>query len=115
MRVRRISEPASQEQIMSFGRNPHVAKAEAAELKASAARDGIAREQAYRDAAHQWERAASRESDAKRKQLYEEKAATLRASADAAHDDAPVDAVDEPVEVELAAEGAAQKKPFELN
>jgi hypothetical protein len=68
---------------MSFGRNPHVAKAEAAEQKAESAKDGIAREQALRDAAHQWDRAAQREKDARRKQLYADKAATLRANADA--------------------------------
>jgi hypothetical protein len=68
---------------MSFGRNPHVAKAEAAEQKAESAKDGIAREQALREAAHQWDRAADREKDARRKQLYADKAATLRVNADA--------------------------------
>lgn len=82
---------------MSFGRNPHVAKAEAAEQKADSARDGIAREQALREAAHQWDRAADRERDGKRKQLYADKAATLRADADAAHD-----AISEPSSVEAA-------------
>jgi hypothetical protein len=82
---------------MSFGRNPHVAKAEAAEQKADSAKDGIARQQALREAAHQWDRAADREKDAKRKQLYAGKAATLRADADAAHD-----AVSEPSTVDAA-------------
>lgn len=69
---------------MSFGRNPHVAKAEAAEQKALDARDGLAREQAFRDAARQWERAAERENDAKRKKLYGDKAEQARANADSA-------------------------------
>jgi len=73
---------------MSFGRNPHVAKAEAAEQKAHAARDGAAREQAWRDAARQWERAADRETDDKRRQQYTDKAEAARATADGA----PLDA-----------------------
>jgi hypothetical protein len=67
---------------MSFGRNPHVAKAEAAELKAQSAKDETAREQAWRDAARQWDRAADRETDDKRRQSYTAKAETARASAD---------------------------------
>jgi hypothetical protein len=55
---------------MSFGKNPHVAKAELAEQKARDARDDIAREQAWLEAARRWDRAAERETDAKRKQLY---------------------------------------------
>ena len=46
---------------MSFGRNPHVAKAEAAELKATSAKDATAREHAWREAGRLWERAADRE------------------------------------------------------
>jgi hypothetical protein len=67
---------------MSFGKNPHVAKAEAAELKARSARDDAAYEQAWRDAARQWDRAADRESDDKRRQLYAEKADAARSQAD---------------------------------
>ena len=55
---------------MSFGKNPHVAKAELAEQKAHDARDDIAREQAWLEAARRWDRAAERETDSKRKQLY---------------------------------------------
>lgn len=66
---------------MSFGRNPHVAKADAAELKAESATDDVAYEQAWREAAHQWERAAGREKDAKRSALYLEKAESARAAA----------------------------------
>jgi len=68
---------------MGFGRNPHVAKAEAAEQKASEATDSGAYEQAWREAGRQWERAADRESDAKRKQTYTANAERARATADA--------------------------------
>ena len=67
---------------MSFGRNPHVTKAEIAEQKALAARDATAREMAWRDAAHQWDRAAAREKDDKRRQLYADNADAARANAD---------------------------------
>jgi hypothetical protein len=65
---------------MSFGKNPHVARAEAAEQKAEAARDDAAREQAWLEAGRQWDRAAEREKDAKRRELYVERAATARAN-----------------------------------
>ncbi len=67
---------------MSFGRNPHPAKAEAAEQKARCARDSAAREQAWRDAARQWDRAADREKDDRRRQHYAGKAVAARACAD---------------------------------
>jgi hypothetical protein len=67
---------------MSIGKNPYVAKAEAAEQKALSARDHIAKEQAFRDAARQWERAADREKDNKRRELYVEKAEQARKQAD---------------------------------
>jgi hypothetical protein len=66
---------------MTFGRNPHVAKAEAEEVKARSAKDQRACELAWREAARQWDRAAAREADAKRRQPYEERAAAARASA----------------------------------
>jgi hypothetical protein len=79
---------------MSFGRNPHVAKAEAAEQKARAAQDATAYEQAWREAARQWERAASREKSDKRRLEYSEKAGAARANADSPsvpiEEDAPV-------------------------
>jgi len=68
---------------MSFGRNPHVAKAEAAELKAASARDASSYERAWRDAGRQWERAAEREADGKRKATYLANAERARATADA--------------------------------
>jgi hypothetical protein len=67
---------------MSFGRNPHVAKAEAAEQKALTAKDAAAYERAWRDAGRLWERAAERETDAKRRTDYLAKAERARASAD---------------------------------
>jgi len=67
---------------MSFGRNPHVAKAEAAELKATSAKDATACEHAWREAGRLWERAADRETDPKRRQQYTTKAERARASAD---------------------------------
>ena len=66
---------------MSFGKNPHVAKAEAAEQKAREARDAMAREQAWLEAARRWERAAERETDAKRRQLYVDKCEQAREQA----------------------------------
>jgi hypothetical protein len=74
---------------MSFGRNPHVAKAEAEELKARSAKDSHAFELAWREAARQWDRAAERETDDKRRQQYEEKAAAARATADGSRNSEP--------------------------
>jgi hypothetical protein len=74
---------------MSFGRNPHVAKAEAAEQKAGDAEDGRSRERAWREAAHLWERAAERETDARRCAQYTARAAAARAKADAPPDEGP--------------------------
>jgi hypothetical protein len=74
---------------MSFGRNPHVAKAEAAEQKARDAQDNAAHELAWREAARQWDRAASREKSDKLKREYTDKAEVARAKADA-----PADAAD---------------------
>lgn len=68
---------------MSFGRNPFVAKAEAAELKAETAKDAIARESAYREAARLWDRAAEREKPGKTRTEYEANAERNRALADA--------------------------------
>lgn len=59
---------------MSFGRNPHLAKAQAAEQKAADASDAATRARAYRDAAHQWDRAAEREPPGKRRVEYEQNA-----------------------------------------
>lgn len=72
---------------MSFGRNPHVAKAEAEEQKAVGARDAKAAELAWREAARQWDRAAGRETDQKRKDDYTAKAEAARTKADGGTDD----------------------------
>ena len=71
---------------MSFGKNPFVAKAQAAEQKAQLARDEAARTLAWREAARLWDRAAEREVSEARKQEYADKAEAARAAADA---DAP--------------------------
>jgi hypothetical protein len=67
---------------MSFGRNPHEAKAEAAEQKAHSAKDSTAREQSWREAARQWDRAAERERDDKRRLQFTQRAEAARATAD---------------------------------
>ena len=63
---------------MSFGRNPYVIKAQAAEEKAAVARDDAAREQALLEAAHEWDRAAEREKPGKRRAEYEAHAERVR-------------------------------------
>jgi hypothetical protein len=67
---------------MSFGRNPHVAKAEAEELKALGARDVRTAERAWREAARHWDRAAARETDPKRRLALLAKVEAARAKAD---------------------------------
>lgn len=67
---------------MSFGRNPHVARARTAEQKAVDAPDDASRERAYRDAAHQWDRAAERETSGKQRSEYERNAIENRRLAD---------------------------------
>lgn len=74
---------------MGFGRNPYVTKAQAAEQKANDAPDESARTRAYRDAAHQWDRATEREPPGKQRAEYERNAARNRELADGA---APADA-----------------------
>lgn len=72
---------------MSFGKNPYVAKAQAAELKAEESLDRGARERARREAAHEWERAAARETPGKRRTLYLESAEKNRSLAENEADD----------------------------
>jgi len=67
---------------MSFGKNPHILKAQTAEQKARDAGDEGARERAWREAAHLWERAAKQEKDGKRRSEYERNAEKARAIAD---------------------------------
>ena len=67
---------------MGFGRNPYVSKAQAAELKAQEAPDVIARARHYHEAAHEWDRAASREKPGKARSEYEAHAVRTRELAD---------------------------------
>ncbi len=55
---------------MSFGKNPYVLKAQAAELLAERARDDASRSRAQREAAHEWDRAADREKPGKKRDEY---------------------------------------------
>ena len=80
---------------MGFGRNPHVARAQAAEQKAIDASDDVARARAHREAAHQWDRAAEREGPGKRRLEYERNAGRNRELADGG---GPVDTPDAPDE-----------------
>ena len=79
---------------MSFGRNPHVAKAEAEEQKARAANDPAACERAWREGARQGDRAAERETDDTRRNEYLERAERARANADASRARDPVPVAD---------------------
>lgn len=81
---------------MSFGRNPHVPKALAAEQKAADALDRPARELAYREAGRQWDRAAERENPGKKRTEYEQNAERNRALADAGDEASEVVAREEP-------------------
>lgn len=85
---------------MSFGRNPHVTKAQAAEQKARDAKDDAARTLAWREAARQWDRAAEREKNDKRRLEYTSAAEEARAQADG-----------EVSDVDAAADGGGQAEP----
>lgn len=63
---------------MGFGRNPYVAKAQVAEQKAEEAADDNTRARHYREAAHEWDRAAEREKPGKVRKEYEAHAVRLR-------------------------------------
>jgi hypothetical protein len=91
---------------MSFGRNVHVAKAEAAEQKALSAKDATAYEHAWREAGRLWERAADRETDPKRRQQYAANAERARATADQPPVDADADGADGAGAAEEAAPAA---------
>ena len=92
---------------MSFGKNPHLPKAQAAEQKAADALDQRARVLAYREAAHQWDRAASRENPGKKRTEYEQHAARNRDLADS--DESAVEEA-----VQAAPPVATPKKPSGL-
>ena len=93
--------------LMSFGRNPYVTKAEAAELKAQAAGDPASSARAWREAGQLWERAADRETNDKRRAVYAENATRARATAD---DPPPAD--DAPAEDPPAADEASAGNPL---
>lgn len=63
---------------MGFGRNPYVAKAQTAEQKAEEAADETSRARLYREAAHEWDRAAEREKPGKARSEYEAHAVRTR-------------------------------------
>jgi hypothetical protein len=93
---------------MGFGKNPHVAKAQAAEQKAQSATDEAARTLAWREAARQWDRAAEREQrsgGAARGQSYLDKAEAARIAADS-DPNAAADA-----EPDTAQEGPSESAP----
>ncbi len=69
---------------VSFGRNPHVAKAQAAEQRAQAAGDEHTASRAYLDAARLWDRAAEREKPGRQRTEYEENATRDRELAEGA-------------------------------
>ena len=73
---------------MSFGRNPHVTKAETAEQKAADASDEGTRRRAHLDAAHLWERAAEREKPGKQRDAHLARAERNRVQADGQDPDA---------------------------
>lgn len=63
---------------MGFNTNPHVAKAVAAEQKATDASDESTRTQAWFDAARLWDRAADREKSEKKASEYRANATRAR-------------------------------------
>jgi hypothetical protein len=67
---------------VSFGRNPYVIRAQAAEQKAANAPDEASRVRACREAAHQWDRAAERERPGRQRAEYEANATKNRSLAD---------------------------------
>lgn len=95
---------------MGFGRNPYVPKAQAAELKAQEASDELARARHYHEAAHEWDRAASREKPGKARSEYEAHALRARELADSP------EAAEEPPEADEQAEppAPAEVRPLRL-
>jgi len=69
---------------MGFGRNPHVAKAEATQAKAQEAKDVASVARAYLEAAHLWDRAAAKEKEGKRRVQCEANAEAARERSSAA-------------------------------
>lgn len=71
---------------MSFGRNPHVAKAQAEEQKAQDATDDRTWSRGYLEAARQWDRAAEKEKPGKQRTQYEDNATRARELAERGRD-----------------------------
>lgn len=90
---------------MAFGKNPHIAKAQIAEQKALEARDADSRERLWRESAHLWERAASKELDSKKKVQFEQNAEQARIKADE-----PVPEEENPVGAVIVRLAELQKK-----
>lgn len=101
---------------MSFGRNPHVPKAQAAEQKAAEAPDDLSWARAWYEAAHEWERAARREKPGKRRDEHERNAASARARASAPRGEEPAavdDDASEPADGPDDEDRASAMRPFE--
>ncbi len=79
---------------MGFGRNPHVAKAEAAEARAREVLDSASEVRAFLEAAHLWGRAAAKEKEGQRRDEYEAKAEAARELSEAAAQKATPSAAD---------------------
>jgi hypothetical protein len=94
---------------MSFGKNPYVVKAQQAEQKAATSTDEDTRVRAYRDAAHQWERAATREGPGKRRDEYEQLADKNRRLANGEI------SADEEAELDLAAAALLDAEPVDTS
>lgn len=101
---------------MSFGRNPHVSRAQAAEQKAAEAPDDLSWVRAWYEAAHEWERAARREKPGKRHDEYERNAASARARANTPRGEEPAavdDDASESAEAPDDDEGASAPRSLE--
>ena len=102
---------------MSFGRNPHVSKAQAAEQKAAEAPDDLSWVRAWYEAAHEWERAAKREKPGKRRDELERNAASARDRASAPRGEEPAavdDDASEPAEAPDDDGGASATRSLEV-
>ena len=91
---------------MGFGRNPHVAKAEAAEAKAMEATDVASEARAYLEAARLWDRAAAKEKAGKWRTKYEANAQAAREHADAAEQKAVPSVADLKAQLDLLRGGS---------
>ena len=74
----RVSHPWAERHCRPQCRHPYVPKAQVAEQKAQEAPDELARARAYREAAHEWDRAAEREKPGKQRSEYEANAVRTR-------------------------------------